>query len=277
MGISALSGVTGYVIEVTAVVQSQSQSGNYSIIKWTRRVRREGSSFHWGQWSANSMKVWREPTDATLRDDNGFAYDFRGTAPVEDLYAEGTYRLNHDANGYAEYEVKGNVYMIFRASNGSTFSVSGQATSGVKTATRIPKVPSAPGKPSFSEVGPTSVKVSWTAPTSDGGDSIDSYLLQYWDNPAGTGDHTDIVVSGTTRSRVVTGLLPGKTYRFKVHAKNGVGYSPASAHNTVQLLAGARILVDGVWKMAIPYVNVDGVWKMAMPFVRNNDVWKIGV
>jgi hypothetical protein len=40
------------------------------------------------------------------------------------------------------------------------------------------------------------------------------------------------------------------------------------------LIAGARVLVAGQWKRAVPYVKTDGTWKVAEPWVKNAGVWK---
>lgn len=40
---------------------------------------------------------------------------------------------------------------------------------------------------------------------------------------------------------------------------------------------GARILINGQWKEAIPYVRVNGQWKEAVSYVRINGQWKEGI
>lgn len=40
---------------------------------------------------------------------------------------------------------------------------------------------------------------------------------------------------------------------------------------------GARILVNGTWKEAIPYVGVNGQWKEAITYVGVNNQWKEGI
>lgn len=40
---------------------------------------------------------------------------------------------------------------------------------------------------------------------------------------------------------------------------------------------GARILVNGTWKEAIPYVGVNGQWKEAVTYIGVNNQWKEGI
>lgn len=40
---------------------------------------------------------------------------------------------------------------------------------------------------------------------------------------------------------------------------------------------GARILVNGTWKEAIPYVGVNGQWKEAITYIGVNNQWKEGI
>lgn len=142
------------------------------------------------------------------------------------------------------------------------------------------KRPSPPGAPTFSEITPTSVKVTWGASTDNGGSPIDSYLLRYWPNAAGTGPYVDHS-SRNDRSRVVTGLTPGNEYRFVVFAHNGSpdnsGFSNPSAAKVVRMAGIVWVRVSGTWRRALPYVRVNGVWKAALPYTRQNGTWKQGV
>lgn len=85
--------------------------------------------------------------------------------------------------------------------------------------------PSAPGTPSASRGAASgTVDITWSAPGSNGGAPIDSYLVQYstdgvtWSNAFTTG-----ALSGSA-----TGLTNGTAYTFRVLAHNSQGYGPAS-------------------------------------------------
>lgn len=92
-------------------------------------------------------------------------------------------------------------------------------------------------------------------------------------------DETGAVIDGIVNINEPTEYLynldPGKTYFFWGRARNSVGWGPWSATpSAVALIAGARVLVAGTWKRAVPYVKVDGTWKVAEPWVKNAGVWK---
>jgi hypothetical protein len=71
----------------------------------------------------------------------------------------------------------------------------------------------------------------------------------------------------------VTGLTPGGTYYVWSRYRNSLGWGAWSASTRVDLVAGAMVLVGGVWKRAVPYVRVGGVWKLAEPWVKNAGTW----
>jgi len=91
-------------------------------------------------------------------------------------------------------------------------------------------------------------------------------------------DPTGVVLSGTVTMdeevEYVYGMTPGATYYFWGRARNAVGWGPWSAVSSVDLIAGARVLVAGVWRKAVPYVRVGGVWKVAEPWVKDVGIWK---
>ncbi len=133
-------------------------------------------------------------------------------------------------------------------------------------------VPDAPGTPTFSDELPTTLTVSWAAPSSDGGKPITDYILRKWEGHDSSGDHTDN--HGNSRVRHLTGLTPGAAYTFKAIAINAIGQSAESPGATEEMLPGCHIRVGGEWKLAVPHVRVGGEWKLATPHVRTGGVWK---
>src|SRR5688572_27916739 len=92
-------------------------------------------------------------------------------------------------------------------------------------------------------------------------------------------DATGVVIDGTVdineEVEYLNNLDPGKTYYFWGRARNSVGWgswSPTAF--IVVLIAGARVLVVGEWKRAVPYVNVEGIWKVAEPWIKDQGIWK---
>jgi hypothetical protein len=111
------------------------------------------------------------------------------------------------------------------ATNSVGNSVSSSASSAVTPAT----VPGAPTNVlATSGAISDSANISWTAPVSNGGDSITSYTAT--SNPGGlTGTATF-----PTTNVTITGLTNGTPYTFTVVATNSVGNSaPSSASNSI--------------------------------------------
>jgi hypothetical protein len=92
-------------------------------------------------------------------------------------------------------------------------------------------------------------------------------------------DATAAIIDGTINVDQLVEYLytldPGKTYYFWGRTRNSVGWGPWSPTPImVTLIAGARVLVVGQWKRAVPYVRTGGVWKVAEPWVKDAGIWK---
>jgi Fibronectin type III domain len=139
--------------------------------------------------------------------------------------------------------------------------------------------PTAPSAPTFTNKLPTSVTVSWTAPSSSGGVALTGYKLRVYEGTDTSGSYTDINITGSTTSTSVASLSPGQFYTFQVFAVNGSddngGLSDPSPASTLQMMAGAWIRDAGTWKIAVPYVRVNGNWKLAVPYIRHGGTWDI--
>lgn len=262
MGTTNLSGNDSYELDVDAAVQSQNQAGNYSTIYWRRWVRKTwGSGYYGGANPVNNIKIWRS-TGQVLGESSGFSYDFTGGVPKDALVSSGTYQLNHDANGFATFEVIGTVNL---ATLGSA-----RATSGVKTALRIPKTPSAPSANGIDQVTPRSMRYRFTGNSSNGLDLLE-YQVGY-----GTNATTPQSFMSTGKGGVanLVNLNPSTVYYVWSRGRNSLGWGPWSARKDARTLAGARLRVGGVWKDVIPLVKSDGVWKNADVLVRSGGKWK---
>ncbi|HEV2636342.1 MAG TPA: fibronectin type III domain-containing protein [Actinocrinis sp.] len=96
------------------------------------------------------------------------------------------------------------------------------------------------------------VKVSWTAPSSNGGSTITSSKVTA--SPGGA----TATATGTATTATVTGLTNGTAYTFKVTSTNSVGTgaaSSASAAVTPATVPGAPTAVTGVAQNAAVKVN----------------------
>lgn len=98
------------------------------------------------------------------------------------------------------------------------------ASSGI-TPTDEDTVPSAPTGVS-GVAGNTQVNLSWSAPASDGGQPVTSYIITPY---IGASPQTPINTGDTDLDYLVTGLTNGTAYTFTVSAVNSVGTSSPSS------------------------------------------------
>jgi hypothetical protein len=75
-----------------------------------------------------------------------------------------------------------------------------------------------------------SVGLSWSDGTWNGGSAIIDYRISY---AVGAGEFTVLETSVTSNPYTAIALTTGTTYKFKVQARNGVGYSAFSNEVTV--------------------------------------------
>ena len=252
-------------LNVSRISQSLSENkSTYRIIVQYRGNGNAGWSNQGNNWSANAGGnawggSWRIPNGG-----GGSTYTLLDT----------TFTRTHDANGNdSQFSSRADI-----SSTNRLYIGSGSASVTEPPVPRISRKPSAPGAPTFTNIKPTSVTVSWSSSTNNGGASINGYLLRYWPNKDGSGPYIDVSLQNNT-SRTVSGLTPGKTYRFVVYAHNSSsdnsGFSSPSKASVVRMFAGLRIKVSGHWKLAVLYVKVNGKWRMAIPYFKRNGTWKM--
>lgn len=94
-------------------------------------------------------------------------------------------------------------------------------------------VPEAPGKPQAKDWDRHHVDLKWTAPKSDGGSPITSYIIEKKEQN-GTKWVKAMDVTGNKCEARVTGLTENNTYQFRVRAVNKAGQSkPSDASDNV--------------------------------------------
>ena len=116
---------------------------------------------------------------------------------------------------------------------GYTFTVAalnaagaGQPSAASAPVTPAPAPPPGPPTAVTGSPGNGSVALSWSAPSSDGGDPIVNYRITPY---VGGTAQTPIVTGSTSTSYTVTGLTNGASYTFTVAAANSSGYGAESA------------------------------------------------
>ncbi|MEY3406307.1 MAG: hypothetical protein RLZZ556_379, partial [Actinomycetota bacterium] len=95
------------------------------------------------------------------------------------------------------------------------------------TATTLASVPSQARSITFSAVTKTSLSVNWLAPITNNGSEVTNYQVEMSSNSGSTWTKIDRTVS-TNTSTLVSGLIAGSTYQFRVFAINSVGIGDAS-------------------------------------------------
>ncbi len=109
------------------------------------------------------------------------------------------------------------VLAINAATNIGSNSNSAAATTGAAT------IPGAPTSLTAVADGQTTIDLSWTAPTSDGGAAISGYRIEVSTN--GGSSFSQLVASHSTTSYSHTGLTAGTARHYRVRAINSVGNS----------------------------------------------------
>lgn len=203
-------------------------------------------------------------------------------------YAFGVY-CSSGAMGYqkqanASYDVYLDPTHTSSTQNFDTFDVitSNASRTLIGTVTYVYS-PSAPTSVTTSSVTTTSVTVGWSAPSSNGDSAIQRYYVEYQNaTDGGSWTSAGTYTNGTTYTYNVTGLLPGKSYNFRVSAYNGA--SPALGFNSDYGTASATTLsdgdlyvnVNGTWSKGQVYANVSGTWREAEVWVNVSGTWRKG-
>lgn len=114
------------------------------------------------------------------------------------------------------------------------FAINGVGNSNFRNAATItmPSVPSGMAKPTVSLLSPTSVRVAFSAPSSNGGSGVTGYNIV---------QDGAVVQSGVTSDATITGLASGSTHVFQVEAVNAWGASAASPGTTVTLSSAPSV------------------------------------
>jgi subtilisin family serine protease len=117
-----------------------------------------------------------------------------------------------------------------------TLNIQNLALNAAPVTPPAPVVPSAPAAPTVTNTTATDATVSWVAPSSNGGATIDRYLVEYRSSSATTWQ--SVTVTAQTTSTTLASLTPNTSYSVRVTAHNSAGNSPVSATTSAQTLTG---------------------------------------
>jgi hypothetical protein len=149
-----------------------------------------------------------------------------------------------------------------RAVNAAGAGASASATSTPRT------VPSAPQSFAGDNTTFGQITLSWSAPSSNGGNAVSSYVLR-------TG--ATVLQNTSATSYVHTGLSPYTDYSYTVTAANAAGEGTA-ASLTVKTMGGVAKVWNGTaWVTVLPKVYNGTVWVEAQARMWDGSEWKHGI
>jgi subtilisin family serine protease len=173
-----------------------------------------------------------------------------GSADVTDYVVEHSSDSGSTWTVFADGVSTNTTATVTGLTNGTTYQFrvkavsSGGTSEASSTATAIVGVPSAPTSLSATPLG-LSIRLSWTAPTQNGGSAITDYVAQFSADSGTTwSTFSDSISTSTTTT--VTGLTNGLTYQLRVSAVNSVGTSAYSS-----------VVIAVPWAASLPSAPLD--------------------
>jgi len=172
-------------------------------LSWTAPANNGGSSLsgYRVEWSSNGSTGWADVKDDT----------------------EST------VTTYSDTGLLGSTTRYYRV---RAINTPGQSlASAVATATTAAATPpTAPTMLTATAADPTTIKLTWGVPTSNGGAVISGYQVEW--SPNGNAPWTELVATQTARTYSHTGLSVATTYHYQVRAINSAGAGVAGTANT---------------------------------------------
>lgn len=212
-----------YYLELYTDVESQSTSGNYSIVYWRMRVYKTYGTGYWSS-TASGNTSYVDTSEASRVDYDRFAYDFRnGSYTGSITFKSGTFRVNHNSAGAGSYSV--NIGMDLN--NLGT----ADCKSGTINLPGLAKVPNAPTVNGISSVTSNSMVYSFSN-NGNGGASIIEWQIGY--GTSSTSPQKYLTSGGTS---TITGLSRTTTYYVWSRGRNAVGWGPWSSRSSAKTLA----------------------------------------
>lgn len=257
---AAFSGDGRYTLDIDAALASQ--SGLSSTIYWRLLVIKRGTTGH-RAWGNTGSRGSVDSHMGSLWANGNMEYNFQnGAMDGTFTIAEGTFVVQHRADGTAEYAVNSGMTLV---NLGSASAGTGwRSLPRIQTAT----IPGAPAPIGLDELAQTSMRYRFSG-TTDGGSPIREWQIGYSNSPSGVQ-----ATLGSNGTSTLYGLKPGLTYYFWSRGRNDIGWGPWSSMISARTRAGARVKIDGVWKEAAPWVKLNGVWRLTQPHVKINGAWK---
>jgi len=109
----------------------------------------------------------------------------------------------------------------------------GDSLPSALVALRSAIAPGAPGAPVKTYADKTRIDISWAAPASNGGATINDYEVYMDDGAGGSFTSKGKTNSGSTKTMSITSLTTGKSYLFKIRAINEIDNGPFSSPTSI--------------------------------------------
>jgi hypothetical protein len=199
---------------------------------------------------------------------------FSGTAPLNFSASVSSIVIATNTTNYFTHAADGTLNLPIQGFH--TIALFGDALAAGTFATDpISRLPSAPGKPTVSNLTTTGAKITWTAPTDLGSGSYVGYEVWWATNSAFTeGVQSKAVVDGTLTT-TLTGLTPGLTYYVRVRYRSSAGLGPYSASTSFRPSSGIQVSDGTAWKAADLLVDAGSEFRSAVVYQSDGATWKV--
>lgn len=268
---------------LTGFVTTSKYDGRYLKLEWTatQSVANNTSTISWTLSAVGGNVKWYNTGPITVTIDGKTVYNFTGrTSMYTGVVKTGSITLQHDVNGVKSFAVS-----IRAAIYSSSVNCTG---SGNFTLDKIARTPSAPstvtataGNGSYVSIGDTAT-IKWSGASG----VITGYQVAYrwyrkgaWEAWSSAKTVTTSATSGSSTQAVTsTAAFAGDKLQFRVRAMNGSLASGWVSSNSLTVVGGMRVKINGSWKQGLAFVNVNGTWKRAQHvYIKVNGAWEESV
>lgn len=244
---------------------TQSVANNTSTIKWTLSAAGGNSSWYTTgpvTCKINGTTVYSKSTRVNM---------YTGTIDT------GSLTISHNSDGTKSFKVEISAAIYYTSTN-----CTGSHTFTLNQIDREPGAPTtvtaSAGNGDYVSFGDT-VTISWSGASG----TITGYQRAYrWYKDGAWGDWTGQAnISSTSKSGswtiglTSTSVNSGDKIQFRMRAANGSLYSSWKTSNSLTIVGGMRIKVNGSWTQGTVYIKVGGSWVRAQHvYTKVSGSWK---
>lgn len=194
------------------------------------------------------------------------SYIGTGTTSYQ-VYRGATLVYNSTGTSFSDTGLTGNTsysYTIYASNNTGQSTLT--ATASATTSAIAPGAPTGFGYTSRTE---STISLSWSAPSSNGGSAITGYQLYRLNT---------LIYSGTGTSYTDTGLSFETSYPYSVYAINAIGTGSAATATISTLVGGKSVIWNGTQTVgAYPKIWNGSSWITGQSKVWNGTSWAKGL